>query len=75
MLHRSDGSDFLRTQPFDLQTQQVSYTYSEETYPWILFLESIPVKDTLDIFLNHFSHFEAVNSSKGDFCKQKRPQV
>ena len=70
MLHRSDGSDFLRTQHIDLQTQQVSYTYSEETYPWILFLESIPVKDTLDIFLNHFSHFEAVNSAKGDFCKQ-----
>ena len=53
-----------------MQTQQVSYTYSEETYPWILFLESIPVKDTLDVFLTHFSHFEAVNSAKGDFCKQ-----
>ena len=60
----------LKDSAVDLQTQQVSYTYSEETYPWILFLESIPVKDTLDIFLTHFSHFEAVNSAKGDFCKQ-----
>ena len=60
----------LKDSAVDLQTQQVSYTYSEETYPWILFLESIPVRDTLDIFLTHFSHFEAVNSAKGEFCKQ-----
>ena len=60
----------LKDSAVDLPTQQVSYTYSEETYPWILFLEPIPVKDTLDIFLTYFSHFEAVNSAKGDFCKQ-----
>ena len=60
----------LKDSAVDLQTQQVSYTHSEETYPWILFLEFIPERDTLDTFLTHFSHFESVNSAKGDFCKQ-----
>ena len=60
----------LKDSAVDLQTQQVSYTYSEEIYPWILFLDFIPERDTLDTFLTHFSHFESVNSAKGDFCKQ-----
>ena len=60
----------LKDSAVDLLTQQVSYTYSEEIYPWILFLDSIPERDTLDTFLTHFSHFESVNSAKGDFCKQ-----
>ena len=60
----------LKDSAVDLQTRQVSYTYSEEIYPWILFLDFIPERDTLDTFLTHFGQFESVNSAKGDFCKQ-----
>ena len=60
----------LKESSFDAQNQLVSYTYAEETYPWILFLDSLPERDSLDAFLTHFGQFESVNSEEGDFCKQ-----
>ena len=50
--------------------QQCSYTYAEETFPWILFLERPPEHEILHTFLTHFGDTEAVQSGKGDYCKQ-----
>ena len=50
--------------------QQCSYTYAEETFPWILFLERPPEHEVLHTFLTHFGDTEAVQSGKGDYCKQ-----
>ena len=45
-------------------------TLDRQIDPRSMKLATSLVRDTLDIFLTHFSHFEAVNSAKGDFCKQ-----
>ena len=50
--------------------QQCSYTYAEETFPWILFLERPPEHEVLHTFLTHFGDIEAVQSGKGDYSKQ-----
>ena len=51
----------------DLIDQPVSYTYAEETYPWILFLNSLPELDYLDVFLTRFSRCEAVKVDNGTY--------
>ena len=60
----------LKDSAVDVQNQQISYTYAEETYPWILFLDLPPESDIMNTFLTHFSHFESVNGDQGDYCKQ-----
>ena len=60
----------LKDSAVDVQNQQISYTYSEEMYPWILFLDFLPERDILNTYLTHFSQFESVNGDKGDYCKQ-----
>ena len=50
--------------------QQFSYTYAEETFPWILFLERPPESEVLHTFLTHFGDTETVRSGQGDYCKQ-----
>ena len=54
----------------DSSNQHVSYTYAEETYPWILFLDFLPEIEYIDVFSTHFGHFETVSAAKGDFQKQ-----
>ena len=54
----------------NLNGQQYPYTYAEETFPWILFLERPPEHEVLHAFLTHFGDTEAVQSGKGDYCKQ-----
>ena len=43
------------------------YTYAEENYPWILFLDPLPEIEYIDVFSTHFGHFETVSAAKGDF--------
>ena len=50
--------------------QHVSYTYAEENYPWILFLDPLPEIEYIDVFSTHFGHFETLSVAKGDFQKQ-----
>ena len=50
--------------------QQISYTYAEETFPWILFLERPPESEVLNTFLTHFGDTESVRGGQGDYCKQ-----
>ena len=47
----------------------MSYTYAEETYPWILFLD-VPELDSFDTFMTLFGQFENVFSAQGEFQKQ-----
>ena len=54
----------------DSSNQHVSYTYAEENYPWILFLDPLPEIEYIDVFSTHFGHFETVSAAKGDFQKQ-----
>ena len=54
----------------DSSNQHVSYTYAEETYPWILFLDFLPEIEYIDVFSTHFGHFETVSAATGDFQKQ-----
>ena len=60
----------LKDSAVSVQNQQISYTYAEEAFPWILFLERPPESDIMNIFLTHFSHLESVNGDQGDYCKQ-----
>ena len=53
-----------------LNSQQFSYTYAEETFPWILFLERPPESEVLHTFLTHFGDTETVRSGQGDYCRQ-----
>ena len=53
----------------DSLNQHVSYTYAEETYPWILFLDFLPEIEYIDVFCTHFGHFETVCAATGDFQK------
>ena len=50
--------------------QQCSYTYAEETFPWMLFLERPPEHEVLHTFITHFGDTETVQIGKGDYCKQ-----
>ena len=50
--------------------QQCSYTYAEETFPWILFLERPSESEVLHTFLTHFGDNETVLSGQGDYRKQ-----
>ena len=54
----------------DSSDQHVSYTYAEEHYPWMLFLDPLPEIEYIDVFSTHFGHFETVCAAKGDFQKQ-----
>ena len=54
----------------DSSSQHVSYTYAEENYPWILFLDPLPEIEYIDVFSTHFGHFETLGATKGDFQKQ-----
>ena len=47
--------------------QPVSYTYAEETYPWILFLNSLPESEYLDVFLTRFGQCETVKAESGTY--------
>ena len=57
----------LKESHVDLIDQPVSYTYAEENYPWILFLNSLPELDYLDVFLTRFSRCEAVKVDNGTY--------
>ena len=57
----------LKESHVDLPDQPVSYTYAEETYPWILFLNSLPEPDYLDVFLTRFCRCEAVKVDNGTY--------
>ena len=57
----------LKESHVDLPDQPVSYTYAEETYPWILFLNALPEPDYLDVFLTRFSRCEAVKVDNGTY--------
>ena len=57
-----------------VNSQQISYTYAEETFPWILFLERPPESEVLNTFLTHFSDTESVRGGQGDYCKQSSLQ-
>ena len=57
----------LKESHVDLPDQPVSYTYAEETYPWILFLHALPEPDYLDVFLTRFSRCEAVKVDSGTY--------
>ena len=50
--------------------QQCSYTYAEETFPWILFLERPSESEVLHTFLTHFGDAETVLGGQGDYRKQ-----
>ena len=55
---------------YDGTHKQVSYTYAEETYPWVLFLDVLPELDSFDTFMTLFGQFENVFSTQGEFQKQ-----
>jgi len=57
----------LKESHVDLLNQPVSYTYAEETYPWILFLNSLPESEYLDVFLTRFSRSETVKADSGTY--------
>ena len=57
----------LKESHVDLIDQSVSYTYAEENYPWILFLNSLPELDYLDVFLTRFNCCEAVKVDNGTY--------
>ena len=57
----------LKESHVDLIDQPVSYTHAEENYPWILFLNSLPELDYLDVFLTRFSCCEAVKVDNGTY--------
>ena len=69
MLHRSDGLDFLRTQQLTCRLNRYHTRILKRSIRGFSSL-TLYLRDTLDTFLTHFSHFESVNSAKGDFCKQ-----
>ena len=50
--------------------QQCSYTYAEETFPWILFLERPSESEVLHTFLTHFGDADTVQGGQGDYRKQ-----
>ena len=49
----------------------VSYTYAEEVYPWILFLDYLPEVDAFDAFLSHFGQYEVVDTGRGAFLRKR----
>ena len=55
---------------YDGTHKQVSYTYAEETYPWVLFLDVLLELDSFDTFMTLFGQFENVFSTQGEFQKQ-----
>ena len=57
----------LKESHVDFLNQPVSYTYAEETYPWILFLNSLPESEYLDVFLTRFSRSETVKADSGTY--------
>ena len=61
---------FLKDAVGTFNGQQCSYTYAEETFPWILFLERPSESDVLHTFLTHFGDVEAVQGGQGDYRKQ-----
>ena len=61
---------FLKDAVVTFNGQHCSYTYAEETFPWILFLERPSESDVLHTFLTHFGDAESVQSGQGDYRKQ-----
>ena len=59
----------LKESHVDYLNQPVSYTYAEETYPWILFLNSLPEAEYLDVFLTRFGQCETVKADSGNYLK------
>ena len=59
----------LKESHVDHMNQLVSYTYAEEMYPWILFLNSLPETEYVDVFLTHFGQFETVKADSGNYLK------
>ena len=57
----------LKESHVDYLNQPVSYTYAEETYPWILFLNSLPESEYLDVFLTRFGQCETVKAESGTY--------
>ena len=59
----------LKESHVDYLNQPVSYTYAEETYPWILFLNSLPESEYLDVFLTRFGQCETVKAESGNYLQ------
>ena len=59
----------LKESHVDYLNQPVSYTYAEKTYPWILFLNSLPEAEYLDVFLTRFGQCETVKADSGNYLK------
>ena len=57
----------LKESHVDFLNQPVSYTYAEETYPWILFLNSLPESEYLDVFLTRFGRSETIKADSGTY--------
>ena len=65
----------LKESHVDYLNQPVSYTYAEETYPWILFLNSLPESDYLDVFLTRFGQCETVKAEGGNYLQQSSQRL
>ena len=65
----------LKESHVDYLNQPVSYTYAEETYPWILFLNSLPESDYLDVFLTRFGQGETVKAESGNYLQHSSQRL
>ena len=65
----------LKESHVDYLNQPVSYTYAEETYPWILFLNSLPESDYLDVFLTRFGQCETVKAEGGNYLQHSSQRL
>ena len=65
----------LKESHMDYLNQPVSYTYAEETYPWILFLNSLPESDYLDVFLTRFGQCETVKAEGGNYLQHSSQRL
>ena len=65
----------LKESHVDYLNQPVSYTYAEETYPWILFLNSLPESDYLDVFLTRFGQCETVKAESGNYLQHSSQRL